>query len=321
MSEEAAARRSRRNILAAALGAVGAAVATTLGRPEALSAASGDPLIVGNASNGASAPTVLGIGGNPIVAAFRVDASDIAAGQTAAVVGTGYAGPGVVGVTTSGEAGTVGVRGIGHTGVMGSMDGGYTDAGAPAGVYGVGLLNGGSGVVGQGFAAPAVLGKGTGTMGVMGTSDSSGGPAVHGWSLYQTGVSGYVGTSGMSAWAGGPDGIRGVDDAQSTSGRGVYGYSKVGTGVVAEAASTGVGLRVIGKAAFSRSGRLGITASHSSVSKTLAGVTTSSLIIAVLQTYRSGVYVAAAVPASGKFTIYLNKAVTATTYVAYFVIN
>ncbi len=101
---------------------------------------------------------------------------------------------------------------------------------------------------------------------------------------------------------------------------GVFGYSDSGTGVYAKAA-TGTALYVNGKAGFSRSGRVAITAGHSSVSKSLAGVTTSSLIIAVVQTRRTGYYLVAAVPAAGKFTVYLNKAVTGTTYVAYFVVN
>jgi uncharacterized Ntn-hydrolase superfamily protein len=53
----------------------------------------------------------------------------------------------------------------------------------------------------------------------------------------------------------------------------------------------------------------------------MAGVTTSSYIIATPQTNRAGVYVQSVVPASGKFTIYLNKAVTGTSYIGYLVIN
>jgi hypothetical protein len=101
---------------------------------------------------------------------------------------------------------------------------------------------------------------------------------------------------------------------------GVFGYSRTGYAVAA-ASPSGVALNVNGKARFSRSGRVAISAGHSYVVKYLAGVAASSLIIAVMQTYRPGIAVAAAVPASGKFTIYLTKAVTATTYVAYFVIN
>jgi hypothetical protein len=50
-------------------------------------------------------------------------------------------------------------------------------------------------------------------------------------------------------------------------------------------------------------------------------MTASSFVLATLQTRRTGVYVAAAVPAAGKFTLYLNQAVSATTYFAYIVLN
>jgi len=50
-------------------------------------------------------------------------------------------------------------------------------------------------------------------------------------------------------------------------------------------------------------------------------VTTSSYIIATPQTNRAGLFVQAVVPAAGKFTIYLNKSVSATTYIGYLVIN
>jgi hypothetical protein len=43
--------------------------------------------------------------------------------------------------------------------------------------------------------------------------------------------------------------------------------------------------------------------------------------LAVIQTHAPGYHVASAVPGSGKFTIYLNKAAASNIYVAYFVIN
>ena len=50
-------------------------------------------------------------------------------------------------------------------------------------------------------------------------------------------------------------------------------------------------------------------------------MTTSSQIFAVLQSYRSGTYVAAAVPQTGYSVVYLNKALTADTYLSWFVVN
>jgi hypothetical protein len=80
-------------------------------------------------------------------------------------------------------------------------------------------------------------------------------------------------------------------------------------------------LNVTGKAKFSRSGRTSIASGQYARKITMAGVTTSSYVIATLQTRRTGVYVHAVVPGTGYFYIYLNKAVTATTYVGYLVIN
>jgi hypothetical protein len=69
------------------------------------------------------------------------------------------------------------------------------------------------------------------------------------------------------------------------------------------------------------SGRASIARLKASRTVVLTGVTTSSMVLATLQTRRTGVYVAAAVSANGRFTIYLNKAVSASTLVAYFVLN
>ena len=111
---------------------------------------------------------------------------------------------------------------------------------------------------------------------------------------------------------------------------GVLGRTTVGKGVRGEATSgiggsfvstTGIALDVSGKARFSRSKRVTISSGASSIKVILAGVTTSSLVFANLQTNRTGYYVQAVVPATGSFTIYLNKALTSATFVAYFVLN
>jgi hypothetical protein len=124
--------------------------------------------------------------------------------------------------------------------------------------------------------------------------------------------------TGLSGSA--PTGV-GVLGQSTSAGAGVRGTSTSGIGVHASAPTTGVALQVTGRAKFSRSGRATVSAGQNHRTVTLAGVTTSSLVIATLRTRRTGVYVAAAVPSSGKFTIYLNKAVSAATYVAYFVLN
>jgi len=53
----------------------------------------------------------------------------------------------------------------------------------------------------------------------------------------------------------------------------------------------------------------------------MSGVTSSSYVVATLQTSVSGCYVRAVVCASGYFTIYLSKAPGKTVYAGYMVIN
>jgi hypothetical protein len=193
-----------------------------------------------------------------------------------------------------------------------------------------GSSNSGNGLGGYSGSANGVYGSSLDDVGVYGTT----------FALAQYGVFGYsgatsVGTCGLSGSGTGVLGMTGslANKPAALADTGVYGYAiksassigvrggtMSGTGVLAEA-TTGTALRVTGKAQFSRSARKPITAGHSSLKVTMAGVTASSYVIATLQTKRAGVYILAAVPAAGSFTIYLNKAVTGTTYVGYFVIN
>ena len=146
---------------------------------------------------------------------------------------------------------------------------------------------------------------------------------VKGKSLFGTGV---VGIGGTGVYGTGGWGVQGDVDV---TGIGVYG--NIGpspapvvpaAGVVARAElSTGVALRVLGRASFSFSGRATIAAHKSSVRVNRAGVTSASLIIATLKTNRAGVYVQSAVSGSRRFTITLNKAVSGTTYVSYLILG
>lgn len=171
---------------------------------------------------------------------------------------------------------------------------------------------------------------------------SATGPGAVGWSvtastatlddLRQTGVYGFSPTSadpdlvGVGVW--GDSGDWGV---LGTGSVGVYGIGSVGVwgastgtdaGVIASGSTTSsLALDVYGKVRFSRSGKATVAKNKSSVKVTLAGVTTSSRVFAVLYSNRSGRYVRAAVPTSGSFTIYLNSTVSSTTYVSWFVLN
>jgi hypothetical protein len=185
-----------------------------------------------------------------------------------------------------------------------------------------------------------VVGDSDASVGVVGRSGASGTVTAVQAGVYGTGMSGVAGDGqvGVDGFGDigvvgvGRNGVAGVGDGLGPPGlfgTGVYGYSGTMTppaapnniGVYARGDGASTALRVQGKATFSRSGRAYVGAGHYSRTITLAGVTTSSLILATLQTRRTGVYIAAAVPAAGKFTVYLNKAVTATTYFAYFVLN
>lgn len=130
---------------------------------------------------------------------------------------------------------------------------------------------------------------------------------------------GVVGTGGLSGviGIGGGAGVVGIGDD------GVVAVGGPGGAAVRAFADTAtdVGLAVSGKVQFSRSGRATIAAGRSSIRVTLAGTTTSSRVFAVLHTNRSGRYVRAVVPTTGSFTIYLNTTVTASTWIAWFVIN
>ena len=59
----------------------------------------------------------------------------------------------------------------------------------------------------------------------------------------------------------------------------------------------------------------------SSVVVTLAGTTSTSKVFAVLATSESGRYVRAVVPASGKFTVYLNTTLRSSAVVSCFVLD
>ncbi len=192
---------------------------------------------------------------------------------------------------------------------------GVLAAGKVAGVAGTGY----NGVVGTGGTHGVY---GTGEYGVYGISSSSGGYGVYGYSVHGTGVEGQTNAKGQS-------GVSGIDLSthgghgtygRSTHGTGAYGHSDTGTGVYAGSTS-GHALKVVGKVAFSRSGRSTVAAENTSVVVTLAGVTASSMILATLQSDAGAIAVANAVPGAGSFTINLTAAPSSAVKVAWFVIG
>jgi hypothetical protein len=101
---------------------------------------------------------------------------------------------------------------------------------------------------------------------------------------------------------------------------GVIGTSSSGVGVRATS-SSGRALEVIGKAHFSRSGSGSVASGHSQLTVTVAGMTSSSLVLATLQKKISGLYVIAAVPTTGQFTVYLSKITSTAAKFAWFVLD
>ena len=124
---------------------------------------------------------------------------------------------------------------------------------------------------------------------------------------------GVVGTGSIGVEGDGFFGVLGVG-ANDPAAVGVLATGWDGTGNY-------IALDVRGKAKFSRSGRTTIGTGKSSVKINLAGVSFSSLVFAVLRSNRTNRYVRAVVPTTGSFTIYLNAAVTSSSYVVWFVVN
>jgi hypothetical protein len=145
--------------------------------------------------------------------------------------------------------------------------------------------------------------------GYLGTADHG----VMGWSH----VSGKAGIYGYHSTAGSP-GVLGANSSNHS-----WGTLGGQFGVAGHAPSTLLALAVSGKAGFSRSGIT--TIAKSTQSATIAGIalTADSFVVATLLQYRSGVWVAAAVPnvAAGSITIHLNKKVTSPITVGWVVLE
>jgi hypothetical protein len=174
-------------------------------------------------------------------------------------------------------------------------------------------------------------GSAQGSAGVIGT----GGPTGDG--VIGTGGGGAAGVAGsggpdngtgvVGGGAGTGDGVRGT----ATAGNGVHGQATTaaGVGVLAENTAGGTALQASGSASFagtttfSRSGLLTIAAGSSSATQTGVTLTPTSLVLATLQQDRAGVWVRSAVPniAKSSFTVHLSKAPSASTSVAWFIVN
>lgn len=187
----------------------------------------------------------------------------------------------------------------------------------------------------------ALQGTSTNGTGVQGSSTS-------GWGVYATSSSnvGLLASSNSSnavyaqSFSQGAAAVIGWNRSTSTAvqghagATGSYPDARPSTGVMGTAAGTGTGgffasesghaLRIEGRASFNRSGRASIPKNRAYVDITpTGGIPSGCGIVATLQTYRSGVYVAAVrlnYPTAGKARIQLNKvaSTTSSTAVAWF---
>jgi hypothetical protein len=355
---------SRRALLAAGLGGIVAVVAHALGRPLPVRATDGQAVLAGQDNSATTTTSVTTNAGSGLAGITSDGSGGVSAvsgsGVWGGVLGTASGNPyglgwGVRGYTpgTYGKGGSF--TGNGSNGIGVEATAWYGNAvyaattpntfpGAPVktGVYGFADADATArGVAGETTSGRAVEGKATGGIGVWGESNTT---AMVGRSNgSSTGVFGFSGSAadplpGSSAKTGvfgfarqdaSSIGVAGNSSSgtgvygEAGTGRGLHGWSNTGIGVRAQAVA-GTALQVLGRASFSRSGRLAIAAGRSSVTKTgVTPLTASSLVLAVLQTNRPGIYVRAVVPnvAGHSFTVYLNAAVPGTTNVAWFILN
>jgi hypothetical protein len=309
--------RSRRSLIAAAVGGASALVLAALGRPQ--SAQADDPNdVVKGAANTATAVTSV----------ENTDAAEVSLAGIHSADGTGLSGSSStgVGVTAASDSGTA------LTAFLDTVPADPEDQPSASAIIaaagdrtGIADLTTGTAIYGYTPGNPSqagVWGDSTDGVGVVGTSATGIGALSLG-SFVGTLAQGDVGLYAFGNTAG-------VVGDVTSLGVGVYGFTgdlgstepPPGIGVLASAGSTSLtALQVNGKAKFSRSGRLSVPAGESKISRAVNGVTTSSMVFAVLQQAEVGTWVRAAVPTANTITIHFNKSLPTNTVVAWFVLN
>jgi hypothetical protein len=317
--------RGRRAVLAAGLGGAAAFVASALGRPTTIRAANGDPVLAGQANTATAATSVANTAGG--TALLAVSGTDVVAG--AAKIGVyGYAnqdanaravyGKSLIGTGVWGNSDTG--RGLFGRSTSGTGVSAQTDTGRA--VYGTSAATDKTAILGQS------IGNSTGVHGISGNVAPTPEPetGVQGSADQSTASNGVFGasTSGAGVWGATTGGLGVVGTANGDSlgsGVGVYGAGPVG--VYAAGDPDGYALAVDGASFFSQSGFVTIASGSSVVVTVAGGLRTDSMVLAVLQSNRSGIWVRATVPnaTSGQVTIYLNTSVPGSTKIAWFVVN
>jgi hypothetical protein len=297
MANESATPRSRRAVLAAALGGAAAVTAQAVAHPLSVTAADGGNALLGTANQSTT-----------VTSFENTDAGETSLTGVHAAAGTGVEGSSATGTGVNGKSTdatpTADFSVASHkTGVIGTAGGPTLATNTDeTGVYGISEVSENSvGVWGDSGQGAGVIGSGV--TGVSGYGD---------WGVFAAGDS--IGVLGIAPHTGvGVYGFVGDDFPPAPpSGVGVYARSLL---------TTEYALYVQGKARFSRSAKTSIGSTATSKKVTMAGVTSSSYVVATMQTNVSGLYVRAVVCATGYFTIYLSKAPGKTVYVGYLVIN
>jgi hypothetical protein len=309
-AEAAAPRHSRRALIGGAVAAAGAGIAGAVLASAAPAGAAtesdGSPLILGQV-NQATDTTGLQNTNGPCLEISSTSGSDL-------LVVTDNSGAGVNGVSGYTTTGT-GVLGVStsNTGVLGLSTSGVGVAGQSNSSYGVEGTTGVPDATQTGAAA--VLGNdqsNAGSIGVWGSSIN--GVGVSGESNAGDGVDGQ--TSGDFA-----SGVRATDNSNG-GGYGVSAYTNSGIALFANASTpTATALQIFGPSQFSTAGKATIPKGKKSVVVDVSFVVAGDFVLATMQEFVSGEYVAAAVAGNGTVTIYLNAAPTAARTVAYFVIS
>lgn len=228
MAIETTTPRSRRALLAAGLGAIGATVASALGRPAGVRAADGEPVLLGTA-NTASAPTTI----TSLETTFAV-VSTAGEGIVADAVSTALRAN-----SQSPTRGTIEARSLVRTAVYAiGGDEGLITPPAKTGVFGYANQDANAiGVQGKSVFGTGVLGISESGRAVRGVSVT--GTAVQGLSTTGTGVSSSSG-SGKAHYASNGSATNPAILAQNTAGSSaIEGYSGGGAPPPAEA-KTGI---------------------------------------------------------------------------------
>lgn len=318
---------TRRAVLAASLGGVGAWVAAAVGRVAPVAAADGDVVNVGDNLTGTkttvfnvSTESYSALWGNSTAGfgtgvGVRGDSASVNAGS-AGVLGNAK----TIGVQGNGDS--IGVQGQGGTGVRGNGNTGVFGSGSNMGVYGYSLE--GYGVrgntdTGSAAVSGAVGGAGAGVEGIS---------YNHGLGIYGSSSASSFSPSTYKA----KTGVYG-EALQDSASRGVWGVSNPGQGVRGETttgigvygiASTGYALRSSGRLRFDKvSGVATIAAGATSVTITPGvDVTSASFVLLTPRSNlgsRSLYYSTDAT--NNRFTIRLSSSRTSSTVVAWLLVG